>query len=134
MTRQPAEEKRITVACPMPRLAPVRSSVRRGVLLDEVGINGFSFSPSCPALCRASSLTFSRRRRKTWMAGTSPAMTPTLWIKPRLGPWLIRPRAAELDAVVQAGRAVGPEPELGRQNAPAAPARLPRDLSGAVAA
>src|SRR5436190_1843095 len=37
MTRQPAEEKRITVAWPMPRLAPVRSSVRRGVLAG-VGI------------------------------------------------------------------------------------------------
>src|ERR1700724_4092496 len=35
MTRQPAEEKRITVAWPMPRLAPVRSSVRRGVLAEE---------------------------------------------------------------------------------------------------
>jgi hypothetical protein len=52
MTRQPALEKRITVAWPMPRLAPVRSSVRRGVLA-EFGING-SRSPSCPALRRAS--------------------------------------------------------------------------------
>src|SRR3981189_779557 len=34
MTRQPALEKRITVAWPMPRLAPVRSSVRRGVLAE----------------------------------------------------------------------------------------------------
>jgi hypothetical protein len=33
MTRQPAAEKRFTVACPMPRLAPVRSSVRRGWLV-----------------------------------------------------------------------------------------------------
>ena len=33
MTRQPAEEKRITVAWPIPRLAPVRSSVRRGALV-----------------------------------------------------------------------------------------------------
>src|SRR5689334_632938 len=32
MTRQPAEEKRIAVAWPMPRLAPVRRSVRRGAL------------------------------------------------------------------------------------------------------
>ena len=40
MTRQPAEEKRITVAWPMPRLAPVRSSVRRGAL-DEVGMKVF---------------------------------------------------------------------------------------------
>ena len=30
ITRQPAAEKRFTVACPMPRLAPVSSSVRRG--------------------------------------------------------------------------------------------------------
>jgi len=29
-TRQPAAEKRLTVAWPMPRLAPVRRSVRRG--------------------------------------------------------------------------------------------------------
>src|SRR5882762_11004305 len=34
MTRHPAEEKRITVAWPMPRLAPVRSSVRRGALAE----------------------------------------------------------------------------------------------------
>jgi hypothetical protein len=40
MTRQPALENRITVAWPMPRLAPVRSSVRRGLLLVEEGING----------------------------------------------------------------------------------------------
>ena len=33
MTRQPAAEKRFTVACPMPRLAPVSSSVRRGWLV-----------------------------------------------------------------------------------------------------
>jgi hypothetical protein len=32
MTRQPAAEKRLTVAWPMPRLAPVSSSVRRGWL------------------------------------------------------------------------------------------------------
>src|SRR5262245_53460982 len=37
MTRQPAAEKRFTVACPMPRLAPVNRSVRRG-WLDEFAI------------------------------------------------------------------------------------------------
>jgi hypothetical protein len=37
MTRQPAEENRIAVAWPMPRLAPVKSSVRRGAL-DEEGM------------------------------------------------------------------------------------------------
>src|SRR3982074_3255036 len=40
MTRQPAEEKRITVAWPMPRLAPVRSIVRRGAL-DELDMEIF---------------------------------------------------------------------------------------------
>jgi hypothetical protein len=34
-------------------------------------------SPSCPALCRASTSYFERLgQRQTWMAGTSPAMTP----------------------------------------------------------
>ncbi|MFX5952769.1 hypothetical protein ABTE58_19010, partial [Acinetobacter baumannii] len=42
MTRQPALEKRITVAWPMPRLAPVRSSVRRGRW--EAGLNILSVS------------------------------------------------------------------------------------------
>ena len=40
MTRQPAEENRIAVAWPIPRLAPVRSSVRRGAL-DEGGMQVF---------------------------------------------------------------------------------------------
>jgi hypothetical protein len=40
MTRQPAAEKRFTVAWPMPRLAPVSSSVRRGWLVVEAGIGG----------------------------------------------------------------------------------------------
>jgi hypothetical protein len=35
------------VAWPMPRLAPVRSIVRRGVLA-KVGINGLSHYLSCP--------------------------------------------------------------------------------------
>src|SRR5437588_5087810 len=38
ITRQPAAEKRFTVACPMPRLAPVSSRVRRGWLELEFGI------------------------------------------------------------------------------------------------
>jgi hypothetical protein len=39
MTRQPAAEKRLTVAWPMPRLAPVSRSVRR-VLCGVVGMKG----------------------------------------------------------------------------------------------
>src|SRR5947209_16226952 len=38
ITRQPAAEKRFTVACPMPRLAPVSSKVRRGWLDWVLGI------------------------------------------------------------------------------------------------
>src|SRR5947209_5653336 len=38
ITRHPAAEKRFTVACPMPRLAPVSSSVRRGWLDWLLGI------------------------------------------------------------------------------------------------
>jgi hypothetical protein len=34
MTRQPALAKRFTVACPMPRLAPVKISVRCSSLDD----------------------------------------------------------------------------------------------------
>jgi hypothetical protein len=34
MTRHPAEEKRLTVAWPMPREAPVSSIARRGALED----------------------------------------------------------------------------------------------------
>jgi hypothetical protein len=35
MTRHPALAKRMAVAWPMPRLAPVRSSVRRGTLAED---------------------------------------------------------------------------------------------------
>src|SRR5712692_4702332 len=38
MTRQPAAEKRFTVACPMPRLAPVSRSARRGWFECDVGM------------------------------------------------------------------------------------------------
>jgi hypothetical protein len=41
MTRQPAAEKRFTVACPMPRLAPVSSKARRGWFECDVGMASF---------------------------------------------------------------------------------------------
>src|SRR3982750_349451 len=96
ITRQPALEKRITVAWPMPRLAPVRSSVRRGPLLLEIGMGSSDFQSG---------------------------------IKPRLGPGLIRAVAAEFDAVVQPERAVVPEFELRRRDAPTAPPRRARHLA-----
>src|SRR3954452_7274063 len=55
-----------------------------------------------------------------------------LWIKSRLYPRARRSIAAEFDAVVQAERAVVPEFELRRRDAPAAPARRPRHLADDV--
>src|SRR2546430_17469968 len=110
MTRQPAEENRIAVAWPMPRLAPVRSSVRRGAF-DEEGIQVLSLSVM-PGLSRAS--TSCRIERKSWMAGSSYTKTRfALWpghddhsgIEPHLGPGLCRRIAAEFDGGVQAERA-----------------------------
>src|SRR5438105_15433518 len=128
MTRQPALEKRITVAWPMPRLAPVRSSVRRGVLA-EFGINGSL------VLCHAGlvpgihvfKLVASNDvdGRGIQYNGALRALARpgrlTLWIKPGLGPWLARRRAAKFEAVVQAKRPVVPEFELCGHDPPAAP-------------
>src|SRR6266404_9034696 len=108
MTRQPALEKRITVAWPMPRLAPVRSSVRRGVLA-EFGING-SLVLRHARPCAGHQRLPLAAEENTW-----------LWIKPDLRPWLARRRAAEFDAVVQAKRPVVPEFELCGHDPPAAP-------------
>src|SRR5450432_1908115 len=66
------------------------------------------------------------------MAGTSPAMTISLGIESHFGPWLIRRSAAEFDAVVQAERAVVPEFEPDRRDAPAAPAGRARHLAQKV--
>src|SRR4051794_22269373 len=53
--------------------------------------------------------------RQVWPAQDS-------WIEPRLGPGTAGRLAAEFDTVVQPERAVVPELELGRRDAPAAPA------------
>src|SRR5215217_4202683 len=130
MTRQPAEENRIAVAWPIPRLAPVKSRVRRGAL-DEEGMQVSRF-PSCPASCRASTscLVILLHRRKSWMAGTSytktcfalmPGHDDHSGIEPHLRPRAVRRVAAEFDAVVQAERTVVPKFETRGVNAPAAP-------------
>src|SRR5918998_985137 len=87
ITRQPAAEKRFTVACPMPRLAPVRSSVRRAWVL-VVAI-----------------------RSKFLLCGCRSGV-PTaayLGIQPRLAPGRTGLIAAEFDAVVQPVWPVVPE-------------------------
>src|SRR3954469_5242798 len=103
-TRQPALEKRITVAWPMPRLAPVRSRVRRGVL----AVFGM-------AVLQALGIRFLRSR-----------------IEPRLAPRLVGQLAAEFNAVVQPERPVVPELEAGGRYSPAAPARRPRHVADDV--
>src|SRR5436305_13222436 len=47
---------------------------------EIVGGHGSSHS-SCPALCRASTSCFFERCIKTWMAGSSPAMTRNVMTK-----------------------------------------------------
>src|SRR5438309_1696422 len=53
------------------------------------------FTPSCPGLSRAST-SFFDGRHKTWMAGTSPAMTTQLvtGLRSRHRPWVARGPAA----------------------------------------
>src|ERR1700682_1988329 len=112
MTRQPALEHRIAVAWPMPRLAPVRSSVRRGAL-DEDDINGSLVLRVMPGHVPGIHVFGPIR---------SSAMTVSVsGIEPDFAPGLRRRIAAEFDAVVQAERTVVPEFEAGRRNAPAAP-------------
>src|SRR5690242_12681556 len=124
MTRQPALEKRITVAWPMPRLAPVRSSVRRGALVDD-GINS-SLSSSCPGLSRASTSSLPIATRKDVDGRDKPGHDGFLRIHPHLAPGLARRVAAEFDAVVQAEWTIVPELHSQGRDAPAAPARWPR--------
>src|SRR5579863_2793661 len=105
----------------MPRLAPVRSNVLRGALWDEVAINWFSVCV-IPGGIWISGSTLARR------AG----MTSGSRVQPRFRPGLIRPIAAEFDAIVQTERAVVPEFEPQRRNAPAAPAGRARHLADHV--
>src|ERR1700743_656673 len=111
MTRHPALEKRIPVAWPMPRLAPVSSSVRRGAL--EIGMKGLEALSG-------------------YGAGVTDLRNSKSRIEPGLRPGLIRRIAAEFDAIVQTERAVVPELDLPRRDSPAAPARRPRHIADEV--
>src|SRR6185312_13483452 len=105
MTRQPAAEKRFTVACPIPRLAPVSSSVRRGWFGCGAVVMPFTLPYFDPATfdlqtlasesrpCRLSALDRARRSG----------------VKPRFAPRRAALGAAELDALVQPEWAVLPE-------------------------
>src|SRR5262249_992017 len=85
MTRQPAAEKRLTVAWPMPRLAPVSSNVRRG---------WFACKLCMPFL--------------EWFL-VSEQVDASLRVEPRLVPWRVRALAFELEAIVQSKRSLLPE-------------------------
>src|ERR1044072_4342694 len=80
-------------------------------------------------------------KRKPWMAGSLYTKTRfAFWlgqddrsrIEPHLAPGLRRCIAAEFDAVVQAERAVVPELETGRVDAPAAPTLRTRHFADHV--
>src|SRR6266849_1319706 len=98
MTRQPAAEKRFTVACPMPRLAPVKRSVRRCWLGCDVG-----------------------------MGVNSQKIGAGSRIEARLAPGPTECRTAELDPIMQPEWPVLPELHGQRQEAIAGPIRRPRN-------
>src|SRR6185437_7725861 len=101
ITRQPAAENRLTVAWPIPRLAPVKSSVLRGRLVGDVGISDLKHPSS----------------------GTSDASSR---IKPRLAPRRAQVFPPEFDAIVQAERPLVPELDAQGQNSVTRPMRRPR--------
>jgi hypothetical protein len=122
ITRQPAAEKRFTVACPMLRLAPVKRSVRRCWLECEVGM-GVN-----PHACREGKIVcgdpsaWARRRAHDFahaerMSQRAPLPSlrghPQSWdnplssrTEPRLAPGLTESCTAELDPIMQ------PEPPI----------------------
>src|SRR5437868_13054991 len=103
MTRQPAAEKRFTVAWPMPRLAPVSSRARRGWLEWEVGIS-HQIRMRCCMLD-----DFAVRRSS--------------WVKPGLAPGRACRIAGEFDAIVKPERTIVPELYQHRHEAVAGPVR-----------
>src|SRR6516165_3999323 len=84
MTRQPAAEKRFTVACPMPRLAPVKSSVRRGWLECDVGIvNSHRCRVGKGARYEVRSAWAKSCARRAHVERSAHTILPTLRIEPR---------------------------------------------------
>src|SRR5215471_8573714 len=103
MTRHPAAAKRFTVAWPMPRLAPVRSSVRRGWF--EAGAFGMALTwQSLQQFCRHYIGVC-----VTILAGFPGDNYSTLWIEPRFRPRGPDIRPAKLNAVMQPERPLVPE-------------------------
>ena len=134
MTRQPAAEKRFTVAWPMPRLAPVSSSARRGWF--DCGVTMKSNPKTrahAKAVCAAVEMETAARSRVASVAqGPSNGRESLISrIQPRLAPGCARCLAPELDAVVQPERPVLPELDRQRHEAVAGPVRRPRHGSDA---
>ena len=74
LPRRPSSVRSIRANSPRTR-RPMRSKAPSPGISDDRGVLGFVESPpSCPALCRAST-SCGLATTKTWMAGTSPAMT-----------------------------------------------------------
>src|ERR1700687_3878363 len=106
ITRQPPEEKRLTVACPMPRLAPLRIRVLR----SSFGIW---------AMSGAASLVAANRKIRPCLSSR---------IEPRLDPGRVGGRAPEHDSVVQAVGPDRPELDLEGHHAVAVPMGGPRHV------
>src|SRR5882724_12812555 len=74
--------------------------------------------PSCPGLTRASTTSFRQRKEKTWMAGTSPAMTQLNTLHPRHIELRLLPGAVAAQGAVFADRVVAlKDPVLPRRQA-----------------
>src|SRR5262245_3557957 len=135
MTRQPAAEKRLTVAWPIPRLAPVRSSVRRGWLAGWFGMTVFRTESS---RLPGSSEPASRLVGYAWSHFLSENRCPRFRkmllsrIEARLAPRAVRGVAGEFHALVQAERAVVPELDHHRHDAVAAPVGRARHCADGV--
>src|SRR3712207_6686577 len=114
MTRQPAAENRLTVAWPMPRLAPVSSMTRRPWF--EVGAAKRSPSGLEEAGRYAARLRKAMRRVLTTLSGIEPALAPALAI------------LLEQHAVVQPKRPVLPELHRDRHDPETGPIGRARHL------
>src|SRR5579872_5494829 len=78
---------------------PISSTMRfraMGIPFGAYASTSHDFQPSCSGLARASTPSFRHARKKTWMAGTRPAMT--VWMKGPNAP-STRSHLLEVDAL-----------------------------------
>ena len=125
MTRHPAAEKRLTVAWPMPRLAPVRSSVRRGLV---AGWHLLVFQLLCAVAAGEAKRSTVRRELRIGSSDCFAPWADVVVLTDRAASCATRGRCrtGEGDAVVQPKRPLLPELDLLRDDAVTRPVRRPR--------